>query len=1126
MSASQTNLLGDEKISIFVPSKYGTGQPIPPDVRDNQIRIVAGKLAENFDGASAEDIASNAKRIVGTFKHGIDGSRRVVDEEVYRVWTAVTATKLGDAKLRAAVVKEACRLRDAVRQECVLYEWGREVHLTESAKHASVPVKFGGLSRTEQEEFALMAWHRVAKAEDLCGALALGGWEYPTSDRPDHSDTHGRTKIAWLGDRVAWCWCSSNPPDESDIRALSPGDLLVMQVSDSKLRVWLRTNERWAGPRDIPLATEARPTTRIAIEFVIALLEGNARLKLQQLLDAEGATARFYREIRDQISAVAKAVPARDQDAHAIAQRLLGRLLFLRFVEEKGWLPHESLLQSWRGHDGNYYRKVLLPLFATLDTPPEARSEATEIPYLNGGLFDSRAEDKGLDIPDELFDPENKRSSILDVLYRYQFTLDEEAAREQVVSVDPAMLGRVLESLTPDQARKAKGVHYTPAPIARTLAIRGILPQLVRRAKARGITGVDEDALKRLCAGDRLALSEASAEALQRELHTLRIADPAVGSGALLVACLEVLLDLEAGCRRVLGGDLRRGSRDWAVAARHFVRECLFGVDISPEAVEVARLRLWLFLAVGEQSPTALPDLGYNLRVGDSLAFDPAEERLANELAKQQSGLRKLEFGNLERALNNALDARKNFAGSAGQSAAQRSEAFRALEEAERELRVVLGAKAGNPGEAPPFAWALHFPEVFHGTNRGFDLVIANPPYVRSSSLSPDIRDQLKQRYRSMQTNNVDLYYAFVERCLRAPLPRDEEDTKRNHLRGLAGREGGVAFILPSFVQTTSAESLRAILAEGGHVERWVDFLGLQVFPTATNYVALLFANAEKRERKSFEAQIVTPKAFAHMRDNPAWLEELSISDVRYSPGGWNVRPATPVIGHDYRPLVELATVQVGIQTSLDSFYLFDVVRPSDDPSLVIVRNSIDDEVVLERASLFPCAKGSRDLHGDQIDEGCYVLWPYHKDGSVMEREALEANFPRAWHYLLANRDLLQRREQGKFNIPLWWRFRRPQGVKCASQEKILVPSMMQQPTAYYDREGRVICTASGKGGGGGWVLQAAKGAQTNLERLAAYLRSAEHLKWLNAHAEPKKGGWWGVDRKTLERCPVPISAL
>jgi hypothetical protein len=85
--------------------------------------------------------------------------------------------------------------------------------------------------------------------------------------------------------------------------------------------------------------------------------------------------------------------------------------------------------------------------------------------------------------------------------------------------------------------------------------------------------------------------------------------------------------------------------------------------------------------------------------------------------------------------------------------------------------------------------------------------------------------------------------------------------------------------------------------------------------------------------------------------------------------------------------------VQVGIQTSLDSFYLFDILKSGDDPALVVVKNELD-EVVLERAALFPCAKGSRDLQGARFKGGCYVLSPYVAVGSLMTGELLEAKFP------------------------------------------------------------------------------------------------------------------------------------
>lgn len=1125
-ATAPTEPMRDEKASIFVPSRYGNGQPIPPEARDNQIRIVAGVLARVFGGASAEEIASNKNRIVGTFRHEVDRSERFVDEEVYRVWAAATAEQMGDASQRTAVLEEAGRLRDALGQECVLVEWGREVLFTPSVNQPATAVRFGALSRSVQEEFALMAWHRVAKPEDLCGVLSLAGWSFPKDSKAIQSEPAGRSKIAWLEgkpERVAWLWQSSDLPQEEDLKVLAAGDLLVKRMPDAKLRVWLRTKKQWEGPRDIPLATDERPTTRLAIEFVISLLEGDSKLSLAQLLEAEGATARFYRVIRDQIAAVAAAVPgAQKAQANEIAQRLLGRMLFLRFVEEKGWLPRENLLTQWRDLNGNYYRDVLLRLFTTLNTPDETGTR--EVPYLNGGLFEVRPEEDAINLPDALFDPGSKRPSVLRVLYDYQFTLDEAAARDQVVSVDPAMLGRVLESLTPDEKRKRKGVHYTPAPIAKALAVGGILPQVVRRARALGVADIDGAVLERLRAGDHRAVDVRTAERLQEALRALKIVDPAVGSGALLVACLEVLLELEAGCERVLGGDLRKGSRNWALRARHFVKECLYGVDISPEAIEVARLRFWLFLAVGEQSPTALPDLGYNLRVGDSLAFDVAEESLARELAQREGGTRTLEFDRVDRALNAALDARRRFSDSAEGAPNERREAYVALEEAERQLRAALGGRLGRHGEPPPFAWTVHYPEVFQGPNHGFDLVIANPPYVRTGGLAPGDAAALKERYRSMKSRNVDLYYAFVERALRPPIPRNEQGANEN-LRGLAGRAGGVAFIMPSFAQTQSAEALRNILDEGAHIERWVDFLGLQVFQTASNYVALLFATAERRRRRTFAAQIVTPEAFARMRANQPWLDRLRPTQVQYRAGGWSIRPQINSRPGETRLLQEVATVQVGIQTSLDSFYLFDLIRPGDDPSLVVVKNE-RDEVVLERAALFPCAKGSREMHGDRINQGCFVLWPYNPDGSLMTREALKAKFPRAWKYLLANRARLEEREKGKFKVPDWWRFRRPQGVKCATQPKILIPSMMKEPTAFFDPEGRVICTASGKGGGGGWVLQPAEGTNTNMVTLAQYLRSAEYGEWLRANAEAKKGGWWGVDRKTLKGCPVPNAVL
>lgn len=1113
----------DKKVSIFVPSRYGSGQPIRREDRDNQVRLVAGVLARVFGGATAEGIANRAERVRGTFRHTLDESERFVDEGIERVWAGAQATKLVEHEVHAAVEAEACRLRDALSQECVMYEWGREIRFTPSQEPDRRTVRFGDFDRAQQEDFALMAWHRVESVEDLGGILSLAGWHYPKKPEDRRGPTDAIARIAWseaTGGRTAWEWLPEEPPSDDVIKGLSAADILVMPARDSRIRVWLRTKAGYSGPREFPLATAERPTTRLSIEFAIALLDGDARFTLPELLDGEGTTGRFYRDIRQQIDKVATAAKVEGiTAADGFAQRLLGRLLFLRFIEEKDWLPRNGLKKAWETHGEDYYRSYLIPLFRELDTPVDERQAPNKrIPYLNGGLFAINPEDETAGLPDCLFDPDAGHRTVLDLLYRYHFTLDEAAGRDQKVSVDPQMFGRVLESLSPGDERKKKGIHYTPEPIARALAVGGIFGRLERLAKAGGLPAVTKGTLQRLYEGDRTAVPPDVAERLLDELRGLAILDPAVGSGALLVACLEVLLGLEAGCKRVVGEDLRKGSRAWAKSARHYITECLFGVDTSVEAIEVARLRLWLFLAVGESSPAALPDLGFNLRVGNTLGFDDVEHRLLEALEERKNETKPLQFNEVDRAVDAALQARAAFRSAQGGSPEILKKRFQALERAERTLRQALGGTAAD-NQTPPFSWAVHFSEVFGRTNRGFDLVIANPPYVRSAALAATEKEDLKQLYRSWRGNN-DLYFPFIERCLYTPNPQDAEPDDGKRIQGLAGKAGSIAFIMPNFSQSKSAENLRAILAEGGYVDDYVDFVDHQVFPTASNYVALLFATSEKRRRKTFAARVVDQDGFARMKAGEPWLEHLKQRAVDYEAGGWKIRSQSRPGPGSSRSLGDIADIATGIQTSLDEFYLCTVQSEMDHSADVLVRNSFG-EVVIEREILFPCAKGSKDIRGAKFTGQLHVIWPYDDSGQLFSDEVLGSRFPLAWSHFQRYQEPLMAREKGKFRGSRWWRFRRPQGIPAARQEKILVPSIMPTASAYHDRLGRVICTASGSGGGGGWTIRLRENCGTTYEKLARHLTSSQFWEWLLANGSPWRGGWRGVDRRVLQSCPV-----
>jgi hypothetical protein len=619
------------------------------------------------------------------------------------------------------------------------------------------------------------------------------------------------------------------------------------------------------------------------------------------------------------------------------------------------------------------------------------------------------------------------------------------------------------------------------------------------------------------------ALSEAGATALKKRLKDLRIVDPAVGSGALLVACLEVLLELYQKAEQILGGSLQKGKKLWADQAREFIHQCLYGVDISSSAIEVAQLRLWLFLAIGEETARPLPDLRHNLRVGDSLRFDESEARLWRCICSRSYEEQRLGFDEVEEVLNQTLNALRSYRAASADSPAIRQSRQRELEAAKENLRLALGGAPVESGSAAPFAWVQGFPEVFRRANRGFDIVIANPPYVRIAALDPKLATALKRLYRSMRDKNSDLYFAFLERCLH-PVLSPEIATLPGEQYGLAGKHGSIAVIMPNFAQTTSAETLRSVLSDGGHIDLWVDFVGQQVFPSATNYVALLFANARKSKAKTFSTQIVTEEAFAAMQTDSAWLECLPVRRVPYTKGGWNIRAAAAPQQNGHL-LGDLFTVTAGIQTSLDAVYLFEVISDSGTGALLTVRSE-ESTVELERDALFPCAKGSVHLQGGQLKGVAVVLWPYDLDGNLLPAATLAELFPHAWAYLNKHRTALESREKAKFRDARWYRFRRPQGIREARQSKIVIPSMMKRPTAYWDREGRLACTASGKGGGGGWMLLPKERAAGCVEKVADYLASDAHDEWLRQFAQPQKGGWWGVDRKTLESCPVPASVL
>ncbi len=321
----------------------------------------------------------------------------------------------------------------------------------------------------------------------------------------------------------------------------------------------------------------------------------------------------------------------------AFAQRLLGRLKFLYFLQRKGWLAGRQrfLIEQYRlcmlRHDADntppnietfhYYTEVLAPLFfETMNTPPDRRTLPAwtrgweTIPYLNGGLFDPTRDPAGtILLSDALFDPMGD-TGILAFLNRYNFTISEDTPLELDVAVDPEMLGKVFENQLEAQDRGQSGSFYTPRVIVAYMCQEALAGYLATRADVR------RDRAQALFDAEQpTALTPAEADRISAALDTLTVLDPAVGSGSFLIGMMTEILRLRRACAFANGVAITPAQiADWKEA---IIRDTLYGVDLKSEAVEVAQLRLWLALVVDQTLEQArpLPNLEYKLMVGDSL---------------------------------------------------------------------------------------------------------------------------------------------------------------------------------------------------------------------------------------------------------------------------------------------------------------------------------------------------------------------------------------------------------------------------------------------------------------------------------------------------------------------------
>jgi TaqI-like C-terminal specificity domain/Eco57I restriction-modification methylase len=318
--------------------------------------------------------------------------------------------------------------------------------------------------------------------------------------------------------------------------------------------------------------------------------------------------------------------------ARDFVKKLLGRFVFMQFLQKKRWLGCPKHLNEWVEGDlafmqnlfknnpnkDFFHSRCLSELFH--NTLNNDRKETnylfpltdSRVPYLNGGLFDrENLETYTIDFPPQYF------GDLLDFFDQYNFTIDENDPEEQEVGIDPEMLGHIFENLLEDN--KDKGAFYTPKEIVQYMCQESLIQYLKTHFEEQNTEGVSSDDIEFFVRKQDLPeafKSKKVADRVEGLLENVKICDPAIGSGAFPIGLLQIIFRLRHRLHSFLSASTDFIRSD---IKKHIIQHCIYGVDKDGGAVDIARLRFWLALIVDEDNPEPLPNLDYKIMQGDSL---------------------------------------------------------------------------------------------------------------------------------------------------------------------------------------------------------------------------------------------------------------------------------------------------------------------------------------------------------------------------------------------------------------------------------------------------------------------------------------------------------------------------
>ena len=574
---------------------------------------------------------------------------------------------------------------------------------------------------------------------------------------------------------------------------------------------------------------------RTATERLFELIskKKTTSIKLADVIDAfsvERLNKEFFAGYKAQYNKFLQQLSDNKQNRDYV-KKLLGRLVFLQFLQKKGWMGVPASRSDCKGGDKNFLSKlvnnhsndkrllsdVLEPLFfGILNTKIEEREtfflknkwnisllkEFHGIPYLNGGLFDKdRIDELDIDFPYSYF------KDLMEFFSMYNFTIDENDPDDSEVGIDPEMLGHIFENLLEDN--KDKGAFYTPKEIVQYMCRQSIIQYLKTHEPDEQYVEPIEELINNGIIMPILQTQSIASRFMQL-LKNIKVCDPAIGSGAFPMGILYVLYH---AIHHLQSYAEPHGNFDSTKTKRDIIQNNIFGVDIEQGAVDIARLRFWLALVVDANEPEPLPNLDYKITCGNSQICryslnTPISDvfveynRIGKEKAKKENktwndftleNYKNLVVGYTEEHDDkNSLKATINEIKSCfkttlakgdikkRQSAEKKVYDYEAIplfgeplakedsigySKAKSELKKLVEKEKeilNNKKYENSFEWRFEYPQLLNedGDFIGFDIIIANPPYIKEGRMSKAFFEPYKDS--PYYKGKMDIWYLFA----------------------------------------------------------------------------------------------------------------------------------------------------------------------------------------------------------------------------------------------------------------------------------------------------------------------------------------------------------------------------